>query len=418
MSTLLLTGIGRLCTLDGQNSAIEGAQLLIRRGRIVWIGTPGDTAPIETDEVVEVLPCGGRVVLPGFVDCHTHLVFGGDRAHEFGLRASGVPYEDIARQGGGIRSTVADTRAADESTLLELGRKRLDAMLARGVTCVEIKSGYGLELETELKMLRVARALDASHPIAIKTTFLGAHTVPAEFAGRTDAYLDHVVDDMLPRVADEGLADFCDVFCETVAFDVAQSRRVLEAGQAWGLIPKVHAEQLHHTGGTALGVELGAASVDHLEHITDADIEALAGSRTTAVLLPGATLYLGLNDWAPARRLLDAGVSVALATDMNPGSCMCDDLPLMTTLACTRLGMSPQEALRGITIEAARALRCDTERGSLEVGKFGDCVVLEATHEVQLPYRFGAVRPFAVVAAGRVVVGPGRGSLTKARSVL
>ncbi len=412
MTTLLLTGIGRLCTMakDGDDGVLADAEVVARAGRIAWIGSAGQgRAQIPDGEVFERLDCGGRAVLPGLVDAHTHLVFGGDRAAEFALRSSGVSYEEIARQGGGIRSTVRATRAASEDDLVAAARPRLDAMLRRGVTCVEIKSGYGLDLETELKMLRVARRLGGEHPIAVKTTFLGAHTVPPEYEGRADAYVDHVCADMIPAVAAEGLADFCDVFCETVAFSVEQTRRVLSAGLEAGLVPKLHSEQLHRTGGTRLGVELGAASVDHLEFANDEDIAALADSkRTTAVLLPGATLYLGLSDWAPARRLLDAGVPVALSTDCNPGSCMCDDLPLMTTLACTRLKMSPLEALRAVTAGGAAALDLEDERGRIVTGLAADFVVLDTTHEEQWPYRFGRIDPFAVIANGNVEWGPGR----------
>ncbi len=393
----------------GPGGVITDAQVLARDGVIAWIGSTSDAAPVLQDEVVERLHCQGRAVLPGLVDAHTHLVFGGDRAGEFAQRASGVSYEDISRAGGGIKSTVKATRAASEDALTQAALPRLDAMLGRGVTCVEIKSGYGLDLETELKMLRVARRLDQAHPIHIVSTFLGAHTLPPEYAGRGDSYVELVCQEMIPAVAEAGLATFCDVFCETVAFSVDQTRRVLEAGLAHGLTPKLHSEQLHRTGGTALGVELGAASIDHLEFASDEDIQALADSkRTTAVLLPGATLFLGLNVWAPARRLLDAGVQVALSTDCNPGSCMCDDLPLMTTLACTRLKMSPDEALAAVTLGAASALGQAEQRGSIELGKVADLVVLGTDAEIDLPYRFGRVEPHAVVVGGRVVRGPGR----------
>ncbi|MFT7622064.1 MAG: imidazolonepropionase [Myxococcota bacterium] len=409
--TLLLTGIGRLVTMAANQTVADGTrldvELIARDGRIAWIGPAGQgRAQIQAEEIFEALDCGGRAVLPGMVDAHTHLVFGGDRAAEFALRSSGVSYETISEQGGGIRSTVRATRAADPEALVEAARPRLDTMLSRGVTTVEIKSGYGLDVETELKMLRVARRLGETHAMNVVTTFLGAHTIPPEFAGNADGYVDLVVNEMIPAVAEEGLATFCDVFCETVAFSVAQTRRVLEAGIAHGLIPKLHSEQLHRTGGTALGAELGAASVDHLEFANEADIRALADSgQTTAVLLPGATLYLGLNDWAPARALLDAGVTVALSTDCNPGSCMCDDLPLMTTLACTRLGMSPHEALRAVTSGGAAALNLEAERGRAEEGLIADLQVLDCKDEVQLPYRFGRIPPYAVIAQGKIVIG-------------
>ena len=404
----LLSGIGRLVTMEPDLGVVEDAQVLLEQGRIVWIGHGSEEVPSSHGAVRHHLDCGGRAVLPALVECHTHLVFGGDRADEFGLRSSGVSYEEIAKRGGGIRSTVRATRAASLDELVEAALPRVDAMLERGVTCVEVKSGYGLDLETELRMLRAARRLSELRPVRIVGTFLGAHTVPPEFHDRREAYLDRVCEEMIPAVAAEGLAAFCDVFCERGVFSVEESRRVLETGAKHGLVPKVHAEQLHHTGGTALGVALGAASVDHLERVTDDDVRLLARSgRTTAVLLPGATLYLGMDVWAPARKLLDAGVDVALSTDCNPGSCMCDDLPLMTTLGCTRLSMSPAEALRGVTLSAARALGLGAERGSIRVGKAADLLVVGAEHEQQIPYRFGRVRPFAVVSGGEIVRGPG-----------
>jgi len=406
--TLLIDGIGRLFE---RGRVEQDVRMLIRDGRVAWRGRADESAPTVDDEVVEHLDCGGRAVLPGLVDCHTHLVFGGDRADEFGERSTGVSYERIAARGGGIRSTVRATRQASETELVTLARARLDRMLARGVTCVEVKSGYGLDLDTELKMLRVVAELQRTHPVELVPTLLAAHTVPPEYEGRTESYVEHVVETIIPAVAEAGLARFCDVFCERNVFDVAQARRVLMAGIDAGLRPKVHAEQLHRIGGTQLGVELGAVSVDHLEAISAEDIGHLAGSETVAVLLPGATLFLGMSQWAPARALLDAGVTVALSTDCNPGSSMCDNLPLMTTLGCARLGMSPAEALTAITWGKAAALGLQSTRGHLGVGAAGDCLVLDATDEAQLPYRFGEVRSWAVVCSGDVVVGPGCPSL-------
>jgi len=394
--------------MDNEDTIHHSAQLMVREGRVAWIGSDTDQPPIEENEVVERLDCGGRVVLPGFVDAHTHLVFGGDRADEFARRSGGESYESIAASGGGIQSTVVATRAASEEELVRAALPRLDAMLAKGVTTVEIKSGYGLDWETEHKMLRVIRFLREHHPMHVCATFLGAHTVPAEHRKNRDQYIDMVCEEMIPRVAEEGLAEFCDVFCEEGVFTVDETRQILEKGRAVGLRPKVHGEQLHRTGATQLAVSLGAVSVDHLERANEEDIAALAAQQqTTAVLLPGATLYLGWNDWAPARALLDAGVRVAIATDCNPGSCMCDDLPLMTTLACTRLGLSPHEALRAITRGGAHALGCGDTRGLLSVGSVADLVVLDTDNESHLPYRFGRVAPYAVLCSGQVVVAPG-----------
>jgi len=408
MSALLLTGIGRLVTMDDNLGVIENAQLFMRDGFIDWIGQGDEAPPVNPDEVVEGMDCGGRAVLPGLVDAHTHLVFGGDRSDEFARRSAGESYESIAKSGGGIQSTVRATRLASEEELYQSAYKRLDAMCQRGVTTVEVKSGYGLDLETELKMLRVIRRLAADHPIHIISTFLGAHTVPTEYLGKREGYLDVVCEEMLPKVAEDELATFCDVFCEEGVFTIDESRRILERALGLGLSVKVHGEQLHRTGATKLAVELGAVSVDHLERADESDIRSLADhGETTAVLLPGATLFLGWDVWAPARALLDAGVTVALATDCNPGSCMCDDLPLITTLACTRLGMSPAEALRAVTRGGAHAVGCGDTRGRLAPGYAADVCVLDAAREDQLPYRFGRMNPHAVICAGHVVAGPG-----------
>ncbi len=407
---LRLLNIGRVACFDDADHVIGNATLIIDDGVISWVGPAADAPPVDRLVATEVLDCGGRVVIPGLVDCHTHLVFGGNRRDEFALRAAGATYAEIHARGGGIQSTVTATRALDDDALLALAAARARRMLERGVTTIEVKSGYGLDLATELRLLRVARRVAEVVPVRVVTTFLGAHSVPKEHKSAPERYLDLVVNEMIPAVAAEGLARFCDVFCERGVFSVDASRRVLEAGLAAGLTPKLHADQLHNTGAARLGAELGAASVDHLEQVDAHGIAALAEARhTVAVLLPASVVFLGEQRWPPARALLDAGVAVALATDLNPGSSMCDDLPLQTTFACARMGMSPREALRAITSSAAKALRMGDEVGSIVAGKRADVVVLDATHEEDVPYRFGQVRPFAVVAQGRVVLGPGRG---------
>jgi len=408
MSALLLTSIGRLVTMDDADNIFTDSQILIRDGKVAWMGSESESAPIDDDEMVERLDCGGRTVLPGYVDAHTHLVFGGDRADEFARRSAGESYESIAAGGGGIQSTVRATRKASAEDLVRSAWPRLNAMLNKGVTTVEIKSGYGLDWPTERKMLHVIRTLQETHPINIVATFLGAHTIPLEYRDQRERYIDTVCNEMIPAVGEEGLAEFCDVFCEEGVFSVDETRHILSQGRAAGLGLKVHGEQLYRTGATQLAVEMEAVSVDHLERINESDIEALANhTNTTAVLLPGATLFLGWDDWAPARQLLDAGARVALATDCNPGSCMCDDLPLMTTLACTRLGMSPHEALHAITRGGAHALDCGDTRGHVRVGAQGDLVVLDDFHEEQVPYRFGQVPPYSVICAGELAIGPG-----------
>ena len=352
---------------------------------------------------VERLSAGGGVVMPGLVDSHTHLVFAGSREREFAMRCGGVSYEEIARRGGGIRVTTAATREATEEDLATLARRRLDRMLSLGVTTVEIKSGYGLSTEHELKMLRAVRRLASEVPQTLVPTFLGAHTVPAEYADRRDAYVDLVVDEMLPEVAYQELARFCDVFCETTAFSVPQARRVLERALELGLELKVHAEQLHRTGATELAVGLGARSADHLEELSDADIDLLAGGDTVATLLPGATLFLGQTRWPPARRLLDAGAKVALATDCNPGSSMTENLLLMATLGCVRMGMSTAEALAAVTVRGAQALGLEESHGRLAPGMRADVVIAAVPTHEHLCYHFGVNHVSTVVAGGRVV---------------
>ncbi len=407
MSRLLITGIGRLLTLEPPGlGVLERAALVCDGARVLWLGPDGTQPMSDAAEPTDWLDARGGVVLPGLVDAHTHLVFGGDRAAEYAARCAGATYEELAACGGGIQSTVTQTRAASDDTLFRDAMRRLDTFLDHGVTTVEIKSGYGLDVESELRLLRVVRRLQRAHAVNVVPTLLGAHVVPAGVDRAT--YLAILCDELIPAVAAEGLAVFNDVFCERSAFTLTEARRVLEVGLDHGLRPKLHAEQRSHTGATRLGVELGAASVDHLEHATDDDVACLAASsHTAAVLLPGATLFLRQPEVPPARKLLDAGVPVALSTDLNPGTCPCDDLPLMTTLACARLGMTPEEAIIGVTRSAALALGA-TDRGRIAVGGPADLVVLDAASEVELPYRFGRARIHAVVASGRVVRGPGR----------
>jgi imidazolonepropionase len=372
-------------------------------GRIVAVGPRRAVAPAgEGDRCVDL---GGAAVLPGLVECHTHVVYGGDRLLDFTERTSGVAYEDIARRGGGIQTTVRATRAASEDELVEAALARLDALLAGGVTTVEVKSGYGLDTESELKMLRVVRRLGREHPADLVATFLGAHTVPTAFGVTRERYLDEVVHEMLPAVAAEGLAEFCDVFCEETAFSVAESRRVLLAGRAHGLRPKLHADQRTNGGGALLAAEVGAVSADHLDHVDAEGIRALAAAGTTAVLLPGATLYLGGTRHAPARALRAAGVPVALSTDSNPGSCPTTHLFLMATLGCVQLGLSPVAALRAVTVEAARALGRAAEMGCLRPGALADLVVLRGRAPEQAVYELAGRPVREVWKRGRLVFG-------------
>lgn len=383
----------------------DGAVAADASGRIVAVGPTGRVrASIALEPGARVLDAAGRAVLPGFVDPHTHAVFAGDRADELARRLGGEDYLAILAAGGGILSTVRATRAASEPALVERARGFLGEMLRHGTTSVEIKSGYGLSVADELKLLRVIRALAAEGPWTVVPTLLGAHAVPPEVAGGTDAYVEMVVSTMIPRVAQEGLARACDVFCERGVFSVEQSRRVLAAGLAHGLAPRVHAEQKSAFGGARLAAELGALSADHLEYATEADVEALAATGSTvAVLLPGAAFVLGETAQAPARRLIERGVPVALATDFNPGTCPILSMPLIIGLACARRLLRPAEAVVAATRNAAYALGLGDEVGSLEVGKRADLLVLDAPSHLHLAYWLGRNLVAAVVKNGQVV---------------
>ena len=401
MNNLIIRNIGRLVIMDDEKSVVTNAALWVHEGTVQWWGVDSALPSLPEGYIYEYVDARGMVVTPGLVDCHTHLVFGGDRRDEFARRLAGVSYEELAAAGGGIRSTVAKTRAASGDELRVAARGRLAEMVARGVTTAEVKSGYGLSLESELRMLEVVAALAGEQPVRLAATFLGAHTVPSEYRS-VQEYTDYLVATMIPEVGSQGIAGFCDVFCERNVFDVQSARRVLEAGLRYGMRPKVHAEQLSRQGGTALGVSVGAVSVDHLEYVNEADVEALAQSNTVAVMLPGAGVMLNVAKHAPARALLDAGAKVAIATDCNPGSSMCVDLPLMTTLGCTLMEMSPDEALAGVTRMGALALGRE-DIGHLKPGALGDLVVWKTDHEHNLPYRFGAVQPQVVAIGGEVL---------------
>jgi imidazolonepropionase len=416
-SGLRIRNIGQLVTCDPARHAlpdgpagpaeralgiVPGAAIAIEGGRVSWVGPDSELPDGAGGQGARSLDATGKVVVPGLVDNHTHLVFAGDRVGEFALRCGGATYESIARAGGGIAVTARATRAASEDQLVELARPRLDRLLRWGVTTVEIKSGYGLDVESELKMLRVVRRLQAERSQTLVPTFLGAHVVPPEHRANRSRYVDSVVCEMLPEVARQGLAEYCDVFCETTAFSVPETERILETAAALGLGLRVHAEQLHHTGGAALAARLGAASADHLEWIDDDDVQALASSGTVATLLPGATLFLGQDRWPPARRLLDAGLPVALATDCNPGSCMTENLPLMGTLGCVRMGMAPHEALLAMTAHPARSLGRAGQVGCLVPGAVAHAVWFDLERYEAMLYHFATPHARGVVAGGRV----------------
>ncbi len=401
----VLRNIGWLATCrDGPQEAIypiEGAALVWQGEVICWVGKEADLPPIYHEE--EVLDAGGRMVVPGLVDCHTHLAFGGWRADEFALRCRGVSYLDIARKGGGILRTVEDTRRATEEELLHRCKTFLQEMALLGTTTVEAKSGYGLSVEDELKLLRVYRRLNEQQPVQVVPTFLGAHTVPPEYREDRKGYMGLILKRMLPRIAFEELAEFCDVFVEETAFTLEEAQSILEHARSLGLKPKVHADQLKDGGGALLAARVKAVSADHLEYTGEAGIRALAKSGVVAVSLPLASLYLRQKPME-ARYFIEQGVPVAVATDFNPGSAPSYHLPLAMTLACVLNGMTPAEALKGATRFAARAICREHEVGALEPGKLANFILVDApdvNHWLYF-YRPDAVR--ATFIRGRQIV--------------
>lgn len=365
---------------------VDDGCVAARDGRIVYAGSASEAPAFVTDETID---CQGRWITPGLIDPHTHLVFGGDRAHEFELRLAGASYEEIARAGGGIVSTMAATRSASEDELTVGALPRLDALIAEGATTVEVKSGYGLSLEHELKSLRAARALGQRRPVTIKTTFLGAHALPPEFAGDADGYIDLVCREMIPAVAVAGLADAVDAFCEGIGFTPDQTRRVFEAARAHGLRVKLHAEQLSNLHGAALAAEFDALSADHLEHLDEAGVAAMARAGVVATLLPGAYYFVRETRQPPIDALRAAGVPMALATDCNPGTSPLTSLLLTMNMGATLFRLTVEECLAGVTREAARALGMLAETGTLEAGKRCDLAVWDIERPAELIYRMG-----------------------------
>jgi imidazolonepropionase len=368
---------------------IRDGALFISDGRISAIGSRRQIEHLSEARRAKKLDLGGRVVLPGFVDSHTHFVFPASRAAEYEQRIAGASYEHIERSGGGIRSTVEALRRASPKLLKERALRFLGEFAAHGTTTLEAKSGYGLDWKNELKILKALRELQWEQPLGILPTFLGAHVVPPEFRKRPNAWVDLLVRRLIPSVAAAGLAEFCDVFCDSGAFTVAQARRVLSAGLACGLIPRIHAEQLARTGAARLAIELSAASADHLEKVNPSDIRALAHSSVVCTLLPGCCFHLGLARFAPARKLIDAGAIVALATDFNPGTSPTVSMPMILSLACAQMRMSPAEAISAATINPAYSLRVHDRIGSLDVGKYADLAAFDVADYREIPYYFG-----------------------------
>ncbi len=374
-------------------------------GRIVWLGSAWELKrSVRLTPDATRLSAAGGLVTPGFVDSHTHLVFAGSRADEFFLRHRGIPYREIARAGGGILRTMRETRNASPDALFESAARRIETMLRWGTTTAEIKSGYGLNLQSELKLLEVARRLGQETPMDVVTTFLGAHVVPPDSNPKN--YLKTVTEVMIPMVAERGLARFCDVFCETGVFGLDEARQVLEAGEKFGLRPKVHAEQLTRLGGARLAAELGATSADHLEHASAEDLEAMARAGVVGGLLPGASLFLGSEEYAPLARMRRADLEVALATDCNPGTCMTEVMPPILFLAVVKLGMTPGEALRAACLGGAKSLDMENQIGSLAPGKQMDLAVFDVPNLEELFYHFGVNHLQCVIKKGIPVAIP------------
>ncbi|HZZ94933.1 MAG TPA: imidazolonepropionase [Usitatibacter sp.] len=403
MTDLVLANV-RLATMQ-RGAAPYGESpfdaIAFRAGRIAWMGHSRE-APFAAVS----LDGRGRWATPGLIDCHTHLVYGGNRAREFEMRLAGKTYEEIARAGGGIRATVKATREASEDDLVAHALPRLRSLAAEGVTVVEIKSGYGLDLESELRILRAARRLGTRVPVTVRTTLLALHALPGEYAGRADDYVELACKVMVPEAAAQGLADAVDAFCESIAFDARQVERIFQAAREHKLPVKLHAEQLSNQHGAQLAARYGALSADHLEHLDEAGARAMAAAGTVAVLLPGAFVFLGEKQRPPIDALRRLGVPIALATDHNPGTSPYSSLLLMLNLACAAFRLTPEEALAGVTREGARALGMHETHGTLALGKAADVVLWDIEHPSELAYSYGTHRPSAVYRAGVEVSRP------------
>jgi len=400
---VLLTNV-RIASMRGDTDAAYGEldadAIGFSDGCVGWIGRGAEIASGRAPATR--LDCAGRWLTPGLIDCHTHLVYAGNRAREFELRLSGATYEDIARTGGGINATVTATRAASEDELIAQALPRLRALVAEGVTTIEIKSGYGLDLESERKMLRVARALGSLVPVTVRTSLLALHAVPPEFVGRADAYVAFACDELIPAAAREGLADAVDGFCEGIGFTAAQIDRAFATARGHGLAVKLHAEQLSNLGGAALAAHHRALSADHLEYLDEDGVMAMAAAGTVAVLLPGAYFYLRAKRPPPIAALRKHQVPIAIASDHNPGTSPYSSLLLMLNMACSAFRLTPEEALAGVTRHAARALGMARSHGTLALGKAADAVLWDIAHPAELAYSYGTHRPAAIFRAGQV----------------
>lgn len=395
-----------IATMTGTGyGTIENGALAVAEGRIAWTGAMADMPGPPDQKAQTIIDCRGKWILPGFVDCHTHLIWAGSRAKEFEMRLAGSSYEEISRQGGGIFSTVRAVRQASEDQLFEIASQRIKHFMSQGITCVEIKSGYGLDLENELKMLAVAGRLSLAFPIHIEPTFLGAHALPPEYSGRTDAYVALVINEMLPRVKDQGIAGAVDAFCETIAFSRNQTEKIFRAATDLGFRVKLHAEQLSDSNGAALAAGFHALSCDHLEYLSREGARAMADKNVTAVLLPGAFYMLNETQLPPMDHLRNQGVCLALATDLNPGTSPVFGMTPVMNMGCLLFGMTCEEALAGATINGARALGLEHRKGSLEKGKDADFVIWDIDSPADLCYLVGQTPVDQVMISGKTAYG-------------
>ena len=396
---LKLANISNLVTYQTKSNSIEtfsDVDLLINGEFIEAIG-------ISLDNSKQTIDCSGRLVTPGFVDCHTHSVFYNGREEEYSKRLSGISYQDIAQEGGGINASIQGVRKASENELLDKVSKRMKRFIKLGTTTVESKSGYGLDTESELKSLRVLDKLNQYLPIDIVPTFLGAHAFPPEYSDNHNGYVELLCNEMIPEVGKQGIAKYCDVFCENGYFTVNQSKQILETAKKYGMIPRLHADEFKDSGAAKLAGEIGAISADHLMAVSDSGIQFLSSEGVTATLLPGTTFFLGSNSYAPARKLLDAGISIALATDFNPGSCHIQSMPFIISLACLNLKLNLEEAFQAATWESAKTLNVHNEVGSLEVGKKADIVIWDLERLIEIPYFISDIPIYKVIKSGSCI---------------
>ena len=396
---LKLANISNLVTYQTKSNSIEtfsDVDLLINGEFIEAIG-------ISLDDSQQTIDCSGRLVTPGFVDCHTHSVFYNGREEEYSKRLSGISYQHIAQEGGGINASIQGVRKASENELLDKVSKRMKRFIKLGTTTVESKSGYGLDTESELKSLRVLDKLNQYLPIDIVPTFLGAHAFPPEYSDNHNGYVELLCNEMIPEVGKQGIAKYCDVFCENGYFTVNQSKQILETAKYYGMIPRLHADEFKDSGAAKLAGEIGAISADHLMSVSDSGIQFLSSKGVTATLLPGTTFFLGSNSYAPARKLLDAGISIALATDFNPGSCHIQSMPFIISLACLNLKLNLEEAFQAATWESAKTLNVHNEVGSLEVGKKADIIIWDLERLIEIPYFMSDTPIYKVIKSGTCI---------------